>query len=439
MADNHTPVAAPEAPEISPEQLTIMKIKAGGFERDILSEPASPTGLRSFDLGHSLGHSHSSSGAARSLTRRTSRQVSTSSRRNSFMQSHRHKMSQELTSQAEGKLFSLLDLMATASRESSSLKESWARIISERDALLREREELVVRVEEVTEVLERKESEQTHHSHELIERKRQVEKLLLELSAALATVSEWKKKATDRERDLDRTHTELNELRTTISIHQGDHTKVKSELEATILRLKAAEDDRDHARLDSHKHHTELRSLLREHTELKSKYSETLTKLESAGKEVLTLTDRIKIWELERDEHLHEKDRLQEDLKRAKIRADDASRELVELTERHDRLQRETTKLKETLRAVETERDDFSLTIENLRREVKAKATGWEESDQRLAELNLKYEHIKREVVSVKEKLRTIELERNEVQSSLHRSREDHRLIIIEQIGRAHV
>ena len=340
-------------------------------------------------------------------------------------------MSQELTSQAEGKFFAFMDLMSTASREASSLKEAWARIISERESLLREREELLVRVEEVTEVLEHKESETHHHGHELGERKKQVDKLLLELSTALTTLSGEKQKVADREHELERIRTELREIQITVSRSHGDYDKAKSELEVVYQKLKVCEDDRDHATQDAHRHHSDLRTLLREHTDLKSKFTETSTKLESTRKEVLSLNDRIKIWELERDEHLHEKDRLLEDVKRAKIRADEASRELYELTERHDRLQRESAKLKETLRSVESERDDYALTIENLRREVKAKSTGWEEADERCADITLKYEHVKREVVSVKEKLRNIELERSELHDSIERSREEYRLIVI--------
>jgi chromosome segregation ATPase len=342
-------------------------------------------------------------------------------------------MSMELTSQAEGKFFALMDLMSTASREASSLKDSWARIVYERESLAREREELLLRVDEVTETLERTQSEHHHQGHELGERKRQVEKLLLELSAALTAVSEQKKKVADRDHDLDRVRGELTELRSTVLRSSSDHDRTRADLEALALRLKSAEDDRDHARQDSERHHNELRTLLREHTDLKSNSTEISTKLETSRKEVLSLTDRIKIWELERDEHLHEKDRLQEELKRAKIRANEASRDLIELTERHDRVQRDHTRIKETVRAVETERDDFALSIENLRREIKAKAVGWEEAEARLAEVNLKYEHIKREVVSVKEKLRDVELERTELRDSIDRTREEHRLVIIER------
>jgi chromosome segregation ATPase len=323
--------------------------------------------------------------------------------------------------------------MSTASREASSLKESWVRIISEREALAREREELMIQVDEVTETLERTQSEHHHHGHELGEKKRQVEKLMLELSAAFTTVSEQKKKVADRDRDLESTRAELHEFRTTVSRYSSDHDRIKAELEALTVKLKVAEDGRDHAKHDSERHHGELRTLLREHTDLKSKFVETTTKLESSRKEILSLTDRMKMWESERDEHLHEKDRLQEEAKRARMRAEEASRDLIELTERHDRTQRDHAKGKEALRVVETERDDHALSIENLRREVKTKSIGWEEADARHAEVSLKYEHIKREVITTKEKLRDIELERTELRDSIDRSREEHRLTTIER------
>ncbi|KAL7776023.1 hypothetical protein CFE70_006436 [Pyrenophora teres f. teres 0-1] len=342
-------------------------------------------------------------------------------------------MSMELTSQAEGKLFAFVDTMSSAAREAASLKESWARMMAERDSLLRERDELLVTVEEVTEEFQRKDAEHSHHGHEHGERKRQVEKLILELTAAMTAIAEHKKKLADRDRDLQGVRHELHELHSSVSITHTDRERTKTELEATFAKLKMCEDERDSARVDADRHHTELRNLLREHTELKSKYTETSSKFESTRKEVLTLSDRIKVFEFERDEHLHEKDRLHDELKRLRFRADEASREFTELTERHDRVQRELHKLKETVRIIETERDDFSITIENLRREVKAKATGWEESDARCDDLTLKHEHIKREVVSLKDKLRDVEMERTELRESMDRSREDHRLIVIER------
>jgi chromosome segregation ATPase len=51
----------------------------------------------------------------------------------------------------------------------------------------------------------------------------------------------------------------------------------------------------------------------------------------------------------------------------------------------------------------------------------------------RVSDIALKYEHIKREVVSVKEKLRDAEVERNELRSSVERSLEEHRLVVVER------
>lgn len=415
--------------DMTPEKLTVMKLKASGLGRDIMSEPSSPTGNRSFSFA-SQANGH----MATLTTRRSNRQLNSSSRRtSSFLQSHRSKMSSELTTQADGKVFALMDLISNASREAASLKESWARILTERDTLLRERDELMVTVEEVTEEIQRKEAEHSQHGHEHGERKRQVEKLILELTAVVAQVSEHKKKLADRDRALELTRHELHELQASVALTVGEHERTRSELEATYARLKVCESERDVARHDSEKHHNEIRALVREHTELKSKHSEIISKFDLTRKEFITINERIKLFELERDEHLHDKDRLNEELKRAKFRIEEATREFTELTENHDRVQRELHKFKETLRSVEAERDDFSFTIENLRRDVKVKVAGWEEADARANEYLLKHEHVKREVVSVKEKLREIELERTELSSVIDRFREEHRLIVIER------
>jgi len=427
----------PTVPEISPEQLKIMKIKhnAGVFERDFRSEPTSPTQeFQSLDLSaYANGHSHGRSSSSL-MRRNSSRQVSSASRRaSSFVHSHRSQMSMELSSKANSKFFALMDLMSTASREASSLKETWAHIISERESLARENEELLRRVEEATDIMERKEKEYHSHGSELVEKKRQVEKLLFELSSTLTDVTSQKKKVAERDLELNRIRTELHDLRSTYSRNHGDFDKTKAELEATIFKLRAAEEDRDNAKQDSQKHHVDLRALMREHTELKGKFSESSTKLETSRKENMTLSDRIKMWELEREEHLHEKDRLQEEAKRVKLRGDEAYRELSELNDKHERATREHNKLKDSLRELEAERDDYVLQIGNLRREVKTKSTDLEEADVRVSEIALKYEHIKREVVSVKEKLRDAEVERNELRSALDRSLEDHRLLVVER------
>jgi len=194
----------PTVPEVTPEQLKIMKLKhsAAVFEPDFRSEPTSPIReYQSLDISpHTNGHSHGISSSS-SLTRRnSSRHVSSVTRRaSSFVHSHRNQMSMELSSKANSKFFALMDLMSTASREASSLKETWSHVISERELLARENEELLRRVEETTEIIERKEKEHQSHGNELFERKRQVEKLLLELSSTLTDVTSQKKKVADRD------------------------------------------------------------------------------------------------------------------------------------------------------------------------------------------------------------------------------------------------
>lgn len=419
-----------EVPNITPEKLTMMKIRAGGFENDLLSEPGTPLRERgSMSFGHS-GESHEARSS--SVTRRTSSRALSSSRRSSLL-AHRISSSKELTAGAEGRFYALMDLMSTASRDASSLKESFSRIIAERDALLRERDELLVRVDEITEVIETKEREHSHRGHEADERKRQVEKLLLELSVALAAVAEHKKQVTDRDRQLEHIRLELVELQSTVSNTHGEHNKLKAELEAIFLKLKTAEHDRDHAREDSNKHYGELRNLLREHTDLKNKYLDTHNRFEASRKEITALHERLTIWEHERDEFLHEKDRLNEEHKRLRLKSEETSRELVELTERHDRVQRDFHKSKEALRTAEDARDEYHHTIEILRRELKIKSTGWEEADQRVGELTLQNEHLKREVVSLREKHTLIEAERSELRERIERSREELRLLISER------
>jgi hypothetical protein len=58
---------------------------------------------------------------------------------------------------------------------------------------------LLRRVEETTEIIERKEKEYHSHGNELVERKRQVEQILLELSSTLTDVTNQKKKVADRD------------------------------------------------------------------------------------------------------------------------------------------------------------------------------------------------------------------------------------------------
>lgn len=287
--------------DMTPEKLALMRLNNSAD--DIFSDPGSPdtytAKLRS-SLGRSNSHSHSHSwanGGGQSLAR-SSRQVSSGNRRSSsFMNSHRSKMSMELTTQAESKFFSLIELMTNASKEASSLKEYWSRLMSDRDGFEQEREELLLRIDEVTETLERKENQHHHHGRELEGRKKEVERLLTELSAALNELSQRKHEISERDHELDRVRARITEMSLTVSRSQTDGDSIKVELENALAKLRAREDERDHAKQDADRFREELRSISREHTEIKGKYTDISSKYENARREISTLTDKLKAWE----------------------------------------------------------------------------------------------------------------------------------------------
>lgn len=281
--------------DMTPEKLAIMRLNNSAD--DIFSDPGSPETYSKHRSSLGGSHRHSWADGGRSLAR-SSRQISSSNRRtSSFMNSHRSKMSMELTTQAESKFFSLIELMTNASKEASSLKEYWSRLMSDREGFEQEREELLMRIDEVTETLERKEDQHHHHGRELGERKKEVERLLIELSAALNEVTARKHDISERDHELERTRARITELSLNISRSQTDNDSAKIDLENALSKLRAREDERDHAKQDAEKYRDELRSLTREHTEIKGKYTDISSKYESTRREVSTLTDRIKAWE----------------------------------------------------------------------------------------------------------------------------------------------
>ena len=166
---------------------------------------------------------------------------------------------------------------------------SHSKVVSERESFLKEKEELLSRADEMTETIERVQSEHNHHGHEYIERKKQIEKLLLELSISVTTIQEHKKKIADRDHELQRTRTELHELHATSSTPYKEHEKLKTDLQGVYLKLKAVEDDRDHAKDEAHRHNNELRNLLREHTDLKSRYDDSHGRFELSRKSSVSL------------------------------------------------------------------------------------------------------------------------------------------------------
>lgn len=163
-----------EIPKLTSDKLAMMKLN--GVDGDVFSDPGTPSQNRkSLGFASPLSSSRAMGRSSRSVISRSS-----SRRSSGFMAAHRSKMSQELTAQAESKFVALMDFMASASREASSLKEFWSRILSERESFAQEREALLEEITEITQELEVRDADYRDNGQEAGERKKQVEKLLVE-------------------------------------------------------------------------------------------------------------------------------------------------------------------------------------------------------------------------------------------------------------------
>lgn len=413
-----------DSSSISPQHLALMKLDAES-DGDVFSDTVTP--LRA-------SHSYRGASAGGALTRTSRRQSGSVSRRTSaFMASHRSKMALELSTQAEAKFSAFMEFMASASKEASSFKEYWSKLLVERESFEQEREELLARVDEVTETLELNQKHGHDHSRELADRKRQMEKIVFELTTALTSLKDEKKHSSDRELELDHSHKELAELRTTLSRVQQDHDTARAENERLVFRVTAAETERDRAKDDTEKYRSDFRSLKREHTELRTRVNELNIQLESSSREVVNITERLRISERERDEFQFDKERLQEELRRSTIRVEESVKELTDTKDRADHLHREVSRTKESLRSVESERDEHTLLLERLRSDYKDKVAKLDESELRFTDILVKLEQSKREAGSKQDRLTVLESEILEVRRHLDSRSEEHRLIIIER------
>ena len=411
---------------LTPEKLALIKLRTSEADRDAFSEPdTSGEGLFS-------SMSRSKGGVSRALTTRTTRQASGMSRRNTFMQSHRSKMSMELTGHAEAKVFALIELMANASREAAALKEYWTKLMSERESFEREREELTLRIDELSETVERTENQHHGRHRELADRKKEVERLLVELSSALGHVSEYKKKIAERERELDiarRSGSESDVLNIRL---QSDYEKIKSEFDLFLPRLRAAENERDRIKVDAELFRGQVRDHQRENSDLKGRNGDITVRLEASAKEITSYLERIRVFERERASDLFERERLEEAVRKATLKADDANRELLELSERSSTWQRESRRFRESLTSVETERDEQATLIEKLRFELKNKSTSLEEAESRHGDIHLKYEQLKREISVKEDRFGSFETEIAELRRTVETKQEEHRRTLFE-------
>lgn len=164
-----------------------------------------------------------------------------------------------------------------------------------------------------------------------------------------------------------------------------------------------------------------------------SRNSNLVTSLESARKENSTLTERVRSWEIEKNEVMFEKDKIESNLRKQIIKMEEMQREITDVTEHNERLHREHAKFKELISRLEAERDEHQSAAARARADARATSAKLEESEEQQTDALLKLEQFKRHITRKDEAL----LERDsgiaDLQRSLASKHEEYRVVIMER------
>lgn len=194
----------------TPDKLTSLKLKTLNDEHDARSEAGGlpQFGGRASVLraggGRRISGAQSVIGGSRTVQNRSSRLITSggSRRQSSFLANHRSRMSADLTAQAESKFTTLIELMTSASREASSFKEYWLALMADRESFDREREELMLQIDELTVQTTERDDEQDVRNRELGDARGEVEKLLAIINVSKDSNTEHEKRLAERDSEL---------------------------------------------------------------------------------------------------------------------------------------------------------------------------------------------------------------------------------------------
>tara|TARA_R110002003_G_scaffold62_16_gene5662 strand:- start:4627 stop:6222 length:1596 start_codon:yes stop_codon:yes gene_type:complete len=325
-----------------------------------------------------------------------------------------------------------MELMAGISLRSSSLKEVWKKIISERETHCSELDYLYERIEEYTEIIERHEKEKSMPNHEHEQRKKELLKLQLDLKIALEANLGLKKKLADRDEDLEKARSEICELTDNYKYVKESYEKTQKTLEQTTLKLVAAEDRCRHAEEDAEKHHGEIRHWKQRYSELETSKTELHTKFEHSRKEVQSFKQSNLLLKKERSEWLDRKEELEHEARKHKHREEEHTRKITEITESYEKEKKEVRELNEKVSKIKHEREE-------LHKEVKTLKTRIEEADRRCADADeacrkwkRKYTECERDLVSVREELSIITIEHSESSETISRKTQEYKKLVHE-------
>lgn len=377
---------------------------------------------------YSRSASGGSSVAHRAMRRSTS---SASRRRSSVASSFRNSMAMETTGHTEAKFFAFLDMVANASREATSLKELWSQMAAERRNFAAEREELREQIEEVTYELETKQYDYHKHDNELGEHKEKLRSISIELNTAISRLASEKGKLADRDQHIDRLRNELIGQQELGATFRSQIDRLKAEYQSNETLFKAMQDERDGAREDAERFQRNLHRVTQERTEINTILEEVTISLETVRKEALITAERIRKYELDQDEKIHEINRLKEELRKSRSREEESSQELIVMSEKFSQSTRDISKLKDTLRNVEAERDELTHVVDVKNREIRSTIARHDEVQTLLLEKTSLLDHVRRDLSLLEDRLRAAELERGEKQEALDSLREQHKLVIV--------
>ncbi|GIZ46024.1 hypothetical protein CKM354_000916700 [Cercospora kikuchii] len=349
---------------------------------------------------------------------------------------HRSEVSKELSFQAETEFSALMELMTGISRRSISLREVWSKIISERDSCYLEMDRMCERIDEYTEIIERKEREWHSHNHEHEQSKTEIAKLKIEITAALASVSEFKQKLSDRDCELGEARREIAEQKDVFKYLKEEKEKTETTLQETSALLVLTEERCKHAEDDAKKHECELRDLKETYYELEAKSTETSTKYESMKVDYTSVKQSYAVLKKEKHEWLHEKGELEEHLRKCHHKHDETKRKLKETIEYYEKKEKED---KETIERSEREVREVREKVIKLKSEKKEleerckvlvcnydeEHCRWEDAEERCGKWKLKWEHAEREITSIREELRVIESKQSELKETITKKTEE--------------
>jgi chromosome segregation ATPase len=326
-----------------------------------------------------------------------------------------------------------MELMSGITLRSTSLKEVWRKLISERESHASEIEHMYERIEEFTETIERHEKEKHSHSHDHEERKKELVRLQFDLKIAIEATSGYKKKLADRDCELEKAHGEISEMTDNFKYLKEEHEVTKSTLEKTQLKLVASEEHCRHAKAEAEKHHGEIRSWKHKYLELETSRTEINTKFESTHKELHSVKHINSTLRKERSEWIHEKDELEEEVRKCKHHEQEHKRKLKEVTESYEKKTHEVHELTEKVTKIKHEREELHKEVKTLKSQIEEAHHKWEAADHTCRKWKRKWDECERDLLIVREELGVLQVTHTETTETLTKKTEEIRTLIIEK------